>query len=59
MHIAITVALISVLVPAGLALLGWILKSLSDLKADHGKLGSDVSSIKEDVRIIKEKLMAS
>lgn len=59
MHIAITVALISILVPAGLTLLGWILKSLSDLKADHGRMGSDVSSIKEDVKIIKEKLMQS
>ena len=59
MHIAVTVTLISVLVPAGLTLLGWILKSLSDLKADHRRMGSDVSSIKEDVKIIKERLMKS
>lgn len=59
MHIAITVTLISILVPAGLALLGWILKSLSDLKADHRQMGSDVSSIKEDVKIITERLMKS
>ena len=59
MHIAITITLLSISISTGLAVLGWILKSLSDLKADHKGLASDMSSIKEDVRLIKEKLMLS